>query len=277
MTEPSKPSLTLQDISQLAGVFVTFGFIVSLIYDWGFLRSLGIEYRHVPSSIADHIRTGLIWFPPFVGGFIFYMAWEFQVQRIEKGLTEDEIVSGSKDPEKTRKLREGPYKFFVWICILMVLSYILIGDIASSVPTVAFSVLWLIFADWCYSSPLIQLRRSEWVQFSFKFLPAAAILTYSAGYSSGTDAAFRHKNNITINVVGNDTAIEGAYLRGFESGMLYLAKDDKPTFIRWDSISSYAFEAPYSPYKGILCSWFDICPKLPSKSSSTNGASNKAN
>ena len=192
-------------------------------------------------------------------------------------MTEDEIVSGSKDPEKTRKLRERPYKFFVWVSIFAVLSYILIGNIAFFVPTVAFFVLWLTFANWCYSTPLIQLRRNKWVQFSFQFLPAFAIVAYSAGYSEGTDAAFRYKSNITINAVGNDTNIEGAYLRGFESGLLYLTKDDKPTFIRWDSISSYAFEAPYSPYKGILCSWFDICSEFPGKISNANSTHSKSN
>ncbi len=272
-----KPSMTVQDISQLAGIFVIFGFLVSLIYDWGFFHSLGVGYRDIPSSIADHFRTGLIWAPPLLGAFIFYLAWEFQIQRIEKGLTEEEIVNSSKDPDKTRRFRERPYKFFLWVCVLWVLSYIFVGDVASSIPTVAFAILWLVFADWCYATPLIQLRRNERVQLLFKYLPAAAILAYAAGYSAGTDAAFRHKSSITISPVGNGTKIEGTYLRGFESGLLYLAKDDKPTFIRWDSISSYTFETPYTPYKGLICTWFDFCPKITSNNSNQNGASNKAN
>jgi hypothetical protein len=278
MTDPAKQSsMKVQDISQLAGIFVIFGFMVSLIYDWGFFHSLGVGYRDIPSSIADHFRTGLIWAPPLFGLFIFYLAWEFQIQRIEKGLTEEEIVNSSKDPDKTRRFRERPYKFLIWVCVLAVLNYILVGDVASSIPTVAFAILWLVFADWCYATPLIQLRRNEWVQFLFKYLPTAAILAYAAGYSAGTDAVFWHKSSITINAVGNETKINGTYLRGFESGLLYLSKDDKPTFIRWDSISSYTFETQYKPYKGLLCSWFNVCTKITSKNSNQNSASNKAN
>jgi len=277
MSDPKKQSMTVQDIGQLVGIIVVFGFIVSLIYDWGFFRSLGIGYHDIPSSIADHFRTGLIWAPPLFGIFIFYLALEFQIQRIEKGLSEEEIVNSSKNPDKTRRFRESPYRFIIWFCVLAALTYILVGDIASSIPTVAFAVVWLVFADWCYAAPLIQLRRNEWIQFLFKYLPAAAILAYASGYSAGTDAAFRHRCSITINMVGNGAKIEGSYLRGFESGLLYLAKDDKPTFIRWDSLSSYTFDTKYTPYKGLLCSWFNFCPKIKNKDSSQNSSSNMTN
>lgn len=126
MTESSP--LTIKTLAEGVALIVAIGFIVSVIYDWGFFRALGLDFAYLPTTTADHFRSGLLWFPPLLGAVFVYAAIEYQFQRVERGLTEKEIVESSSNPEKLRKFRAGPWKTFVWMAPVYVVTYVLIGD-----------------------------------------------------------------------------------------------------------------------------------------------------
>jgi len=255
-------------VTEGIAIFVAIGFVVSVIYDWGFFYAIDIVSISLPTTISDHFRTGVVWFPYLLAFVFMFFAVEFQFQRVERGLTEKEIVESSKNPEKLKKFREGPWKLIKWTAPLAVFNYILIGDILSSALPFMLSIMWMSFAGWCYSTPLIQLRRSWETQTAFTFLPIIFIIAFFSGYNAAVDASVREPKQVNITFSQQSNHLKGDLLREFERGVFILSESDNVTFIPWGQIKSIETVETYKPFRGILCEWFQIC---------TDTASNKAN
>lgn len=238
---------------------VAVAFVVSVIYDWGFVFALGLEFAYIPTTTADHFRSGLLWFPPLLALLLFIIAIEFQFQRVERGLTEKELIESSSNPEAMRKFREGPQKLIIWSAPLMVLSYVLMGDAFSSVLPLMLAITWMGFAEWCYSAPLIRLRRNKQLQLAFTFLPIVGIFAFFSGYNAAVDAAFRKPFEVTIERSASSAAIPGNLLRTLDKGILLLGEKKSFHFVPWDQVQAIHNKNTYKPYRGVLCNWFNLC------------------
>jgi hypothetical protein len=252
-------SLSAGTIAEVITISVAIGFVISIIYDWGFVCALGIDFVRLPTTISDHLRTGVLWFPYLLAFLFMYFAVEFQFQRVERGLSEDEIIENSKNPEKLRKFREGPWKIVKWTAPLAVFDFVAIGDIFSSVLPLMLSIMWMGFAEWCYSAPLIQLRRSWESQAAFTFLPIIFILAFFSGYNEAVDATLRKPDLVEVTISPSGSAIQGKLLREFERGILMLNDGEHLTFVPWAEVRSIVNRQPYAPFRGVLCEWFGRC------------------
>ena len=237
------------------------GLVVSIFFDFGFFSALGLSFVDTPTSIGDHFRTGIIWFPIIVLLFIGYLAVEFQIQRVEKGLTEQEIVDGAKNPEKTRRFRAGPYRLVVVFAPVIVVFYLLIGDVQAGLVPAAASITWMIFSAWCNSSPLILLRRPKVVRDAFIFGPIIVIVAYFSGYNKAIEQALTKPELIEVESDDGTTSTFRS-LRAFENGFLVINQDDEIRLLSWGIIRSYSFLEPYKPFRGIICEWFDVCSNV---------------
>lgn len=243
-------------------VVVAAGLVVSVIYDWGFVRALGLDFSYLPTTTADHFRSGILWFPPLLGVVLLNTAVEFQFQRIERGLTEKEIVESSSNPESMRKFREGPFKLVAWTAPVYVVIYILIGDLLSSFLPWAISIVWMGFAEWTYSAPLIRIRRNRDLQIFFTFLPIIGILSFFSGYNAAIDSATRKPIEVVIERSEQLPAISGNVLRTLDKGLLILSTNSFIQFIPWNQVKSVMNKKTYKPYRGLLCEWFNVCPQV---------------
>lgn len=265
MTEIRSPPLAtiVEVISAAIGV----GFVVSLIYDWGYGFALGLDFSQLPSTVTDHFRTGILWFPPLLAAALFWVAVEYQIQLLEKGLTEDEIVETAKNPKKLKKFRDGPYKLLPWIMLLGCANFLLIGDAASAALPVGLSVLWLKFAEWCNSAPLIRQRRAVELKVAFTLIPVAVICAFFFGYNSAVTAAFKEPKVVEIELDSKRLLADLKLLRVFEAGFLVLNSESYISFIPFDHVVEVRQKQKYMPYRGFLCEYFEVvCDDLESMS-----------
>lgn len=267
MANDSNP-VSIGTVAEGVAVAVAVGFVISVIYDWGFLYALDLNFAYLPTTTADHFRSGLIWFPPLLYFIFVYIAIEFQFQRVERGLTESEIIGSSRNPDRMRKFREGPRKLVVWMAPLYVLSWILIGDAFASMLPWVLAILWMVFADWCYSSPLIRLRRSKGVQLGFTILPTVGILAFFSGYNAAVDAAVRKPVEVTIERTTSLGPVSGKVLRVLDKGFLLLGDNNSIRFIPWEQVQALQTKKTYRQFRGVLCEWFKRCQQ-------SGGASNE--
>jgi hypothetical protein len=267
MSDATKRAVTIFVEGITAAIAV--GFVASVIYDWGFGYALGLNLAQLPTTISDHFRSGVLWFPPLIGLVLFYLAVEYQLQRVERGLTEEEIVQSSKNPEKTRRFREGPYKLLPWLMLLGLIYYLMIGDTLSAVLPVALSILWLQFADWCNSVPLIRLRRAAEIRVGFALIPVAIICAFFVGYNAAVNAALWEPDLVDVRLQSGRSYTEMRLLRVFETGVFLLGKDDHISFIPTRQVTEVRRERRYQPFRGFLCEYFGRCTD---KSSSSNKA-----
>ncbi len=254
--------ITVKTLTEGTALIVAIGFIVSVIYDWGFLRALGLDFAFLPTTTADHFRSGLLWFPPLLGAVFAYAAIEYQFQRVERGLTEKEIIESSSNPEKMRKFRAGPWKMLVWIAPVSVVTYVLIGEGFASIPPMMLAIVWLGFAEWCYSAPLIKQRRSKNLQRGFTFLPMFGILAYFSGYNAAVDAVTRKPIEVLVERAQPLKPISGNVLRSLDKGILLLTENYSIQFIPWNQVESILNKKAYVPFRGVLCEQFKICVQI---------------
>jgi len=252
-------SLSLSNIAETVAIAVAIGFVVSVVYDWGFVYALDLDFASFPTSTADHFRSGILWFPKLLALVLAFFAMEYQFQRIERGLTEKEIIESSSNPGAMKKFREGPWILVRWIAPIAVINYILMGGTYSSLLPIMLSITWMSFSEWCNSAPLIQLRRSREAQLAFIFLPIIAILAFFSGYNTAIDAASRKAVDVAIDIDQSNGPIKDRVLRTFERGILILRDDSRIVLIPWDQVRSVSNQKQYAPFRGIVYEWFDRC------------------
>lgn len=128
MPQNNSRSSILEYLAKLIGVIGAISLTGSLFYDWGFYKALGLSFLEIPSSISDHVRSALLWFPKIVIISIITIVQVLLYQRFEAGGTKEEIFAHSNEPDRTLKFHSSYLKIVMVISITPALGYFLIGD-----------------------------------------------------------------------------------------------------------------------------------------------------
>lgn len=251
-------TVSLDLIAKLVGLAASASLVLSVIFDWGFYSALSLSFLEVPSGLSDHVRSALIWFPKVVAAFGGIFVFEMLTKRIEQGMTEDEIVQSTTNPKRTKRFRDGPYKIGVYFAVLVVIAYLLLGDIFLSALPFGLIVTWFMFSEWAQSHPSIIERRPLHFRVAAYFLPPIAIWLFFSGYGD----AVRLFHNTTPNLkltMANTTSLESVtLLRQLDRGLLVKETNNTISFRPWSEIKKVETSGRYVPSKGILCSWFGV-------------------
>jgi hypothetical protein len=137
--EPVTTTSTLELISKGIALIGAICIGFSVIYDWGYLYGLGLGFHETPTSLADHLRSAIIWLPYAIGFFAFargigaYLAYRDSARLV------------SQDESDRKDKREN------WIALIAGVTgiglWILLGD-----RVIAFAAFGLKSSWWLYSS-----------------------------------------------------------------------------------------------------------------------------
>ena len=137
-------------VGALLAVSGSAGVVISFVYGWGFFFALGIPFSEAPTAISDHVRGWLIWLPIFVAPALIILSHELLASRIEQGLTEEQIIESSPDPERTRRRRSRPWKFVDGLAVVLLLLWLVFGELFADARFFAFPVVWMVFSGGCF-------------------------------------------------------------------------------------------------------------------------------
>jgi hypothetical protein len=244
-------------IAETTTVLVAAGFIVSVVYNWGYMHALGLALGSLPLTTADQFRSGLLWFPWLLAGLVAYAAIEFQIRRVERGLTEEEIIQSSPNPKRTRKLRASSWVLLKWLAPLIVIGFVLFGDLDAAPMPMALAVLWIAFAEWCFSAPLVQQRHSIWLHAGFTILPIYVLWAFFGGYNAAVDATIREPTLVTVDLAHSPIPVTGKFLRSLDHGVLLLDSAGTLQVLSMSDVDRISYNKPYTPYRGLLCEWWN--------------------
>jgi len=76
---------------------------LSIVFDMGYLESLGLNFGDVPTTIADHVRSALLWVPRVIGAIAGYFAITF-LQSTFAAMGADGIGQPAQEGRKSKKL-----------------------------------------------------------------------------------------------------------------------------------------------------------------------------
>ena len=145
--------------------------ILAFTYDWGYFRAMGITFATAPTSIADHIRSGLDVASVWVPLWLILFAGHLFLLRVEK-------EGGYFDGLRVRvEASPGSARAKGWVLaisvgvalIVLVLFEWRLGDLENEPPdsgtafiilVAAFAMLWPTFVGWAFERPRVKERFS---------------------------------------------------------------------------------------------------------------------
>jgi hypothetical protein len=237
--------------------------ILSLTYDWGYFYALGFSLGQLPATLADHTRSALVWIPRVVVGWGIVFALELLTRRIEQGMTEEEIIAASANPEKIGRFRASPYPFLYLATAVGIVLYLALGE--GSIPGAYFGlpILWMGFGFWLSNHPRIAARRSRAVALAIVFIPAILLYMWVYGYSHGRGVIGEQQPLERVYLRGEPhTVLDANVLRSWERGVLIrLPGKPQTAFILWTDIAKIEKTRPREEFQGFICAWFGKCVK----------------
>ena len=245
-------------LSGMSAIAVAVGLTVSFAYDWGFFWALGVNFAQAPTSTFDHLRSWLVWVPIVMAmGFVF-LTLELLSSRIERGLTEREIVESSEDPERLRRSRDRPWKLIDWLAGLVVFLWLLFGEKYSLGFGLIFAapILWRVFVRWVFNCSRLSARCPMPVKIAVDIVPAAFLCMFFLGANSARDAVSQTAASHHIRLAGQGSGneqVEARLLRSFENWILLWDGEEKVLWVRTDSVVRVRALEEGDAFEGFVC------------------------
>ena len=225
--------------------------LVSFVYDWGFLYTLGISFSEAPTTISDHIRSWLVWLAILTAPALFLLAQELLLIRLEKGMTETDIIEASPDPVWEQRRFDRPRKFILVTCILIFVLWLFLGDHFGDGLLFALPIIWISFARWVFRNPFVKSRYSPFFEKTAILLPATAIFVFFLGASYARIEL--RQSSATHQLVLQTTAEEVTLLRSFQEWLLIRHEDTTIAWVHLNKVVQIQVIEENKPYRGLAC------------------------
>lgn len=270
---PTKALLQLDELGKLAGAISAGLLILSIAYDYFFLLALGLSFDSVPTTIADHVRSAIVWAPK-VALFIFAFAvYELAMRRVEGGLTEEELIRTSPAPRFTKWFRSSANVMFVVVAVLAI--------IVTTLTTASFHAFFLgSMLVWGFLSlsiiehPRMGARFSARGARTFVIVPLAIIYVASFGYGRAEEmlTAKEATWEMSLKSEGGVEKRKLAGIRSFSTVAITVEVGHRVSIIPTDRINSVSNIPSTGSTVPNLCKWFNVmCPSnAPSKKQPSN-------
>ena len=230
--------------------------IVSFVYDWGFFSTLGIGFAQAPTAISDHLRSWLIWLPLVITPVLILLAHELLMSRLERGLTEEEIIESSRNPARVRRFRVSPWKAISFMAVLLTLLWLLFGEAFSHARFFAFPITWAIFAQWVFRHPRLDARYSSIIRNIAIYVPAAFFFAFflGAGVADENMSQWSASHRIEVaTTTQGEGATEVRLLRSFQDWILVRDENGILAWVHLDDVIRIQVLKESKMFKGFVC------------------------
>ena len=247
-------AISFERIGWLSGVIGSLSVIVSFVYDWGFFAALGISFADAPTTISDHIRSWLVWLPMVATAATFTLVMELLNRRVERGMTEDEIVAFS--PSWVRRVRNTPYYLVAVTGPLTVVLWVVFGESYFKLLVLGLPVCWFIFSKWVFGHPTVSERHSRLFRLFVHWAPAVVIWVFLLGSTSAerdTLPPSLSRAAYTIHADDASSSRNVEILRSFEKWLLVREEDNGIAWIPVDDIGRMELIRTPRPFPGLAC------------------------
>lgn len=240
------------------GLVASFCLAASLLYDWGFYLALDLSFLEVPSVLSDHVRSALLWFPKVAVSLGALLINEMFIQRMEKGMSEDEIIASSPNPERTKRFRESPQKLIALTAMLGVIGYVIAGDFFLGILPLGLCIGWITFSVWAQSPERLLVRRPIAIRLAIHALPPIAMWLFSTGYNDAVRLYQPSAGSSQISIKNTTKPESVVLLRQLDKGLLVKEQNGAVGFRPWSEIEKIETPGKYTPRKGLICNWLGV-------------------
>lgn len=175
-----RPARNPTDVLERAGKLVTASsaaaLLLSVCYDFFFLKAVGLDFSEVPTSLADHVRSAIIWAPllgfVLLGGPLSFIA----------GAATGRKVAATSGPVAHKRTTDKVVLFVTAILALVVLALAYVSHLRA-LYFLSFAVIW--FAIAVVLHPAISRELGEQFAVFYTTVPVLLGFIAVAGYAQG--------------------------------------------------------------------------------------------
>jgi len=251
MDQTNNFEISASTLAAMIAIVTGVGFSISILYDLGYYAELGYPFSELPTTFSDHVRSCINWAPLAIMVVLGIVFPKLIIVRLERGLTESEIINSSSNPRRTQIIRHFPYIIVIpALSIIGIFLYFMFGDrFRFGLPMFYFFV-WLLFSGLVQYHPRIIARRSKCIIYLFMFGPAVCLLVYyTAKNIAYTD--LRDKSNLTTITLSPGTTLKTRILRSLDRGFIVHDPDtNEIKFIALSTVSSLVRQVNISTNNG---------------------------
>lgn len=246
-------------VGKLLGIAAGGLLIFSTAYDFSFLYALGLSFEDVPTTLADHVRSAIVWSPRVAIYVMAFAMYEMFMRKMENGLSEEELIQRSSNPKFTRAFRRSPQVLFAILAILVIVSYTLFT--ASSYGVFLASIcVWGVLSVEIVRHPRMGVNFSTTGGRLFVVVPIVVIWVGSMGYVRGEGILTSTSPQWTVELKV-EQGIEKRQLLGlrrFSTSAIIVATDRRVTVLPSDSIVSAEVIRATDADLSRMCRWFGL-------------------
>lgn len=254
---PSSLLGSSEQMGKLLGIAASGLLVLSTAYDFSFFYALGLSFEDVPTTLADHMRSAIVWAPRVAIYVMCFVMYEMFMRKMEQGLSEEELIQQSKNPKFTRAFRRGPQVLFAVLAILMIVTNTLFT--ASSHGLYLASIgIWGVLSLQIVQHPRMGARFSMTGGRLFVIVPIIVIFVASVGYSRGDSMLTSTAAQWAVEIKG-ERGIEKHQivgLRRFSTSVVVIARGQHVSILPNESIVSAKLIRPLDADSPRVCRWF---------------------
>lgn len=211
---------------------------LSVAHDFGYLLRFGISFAEAPTTLSDHIRGSLVWIPTVMLGFLGGVVIELINQRVECGMTEEEIIAKSRNPQRMMRIRESPKYMFIGIAILVPVAHFFVAPMPVFSWAMSLIVGWYVLHEWIFGHTRMREKTSRAFLLLALFGPLAIMSVAYYGYSSADSLITEADNEYVFAINGEQRRVVLA--RHFEKYFLvWNPEKSRSEFIETNSVTAF--------------------------------------
>ena len=235
----SNANLSLNRIGALISIIGAASLVLSVAYDYSYFWMFDLSFAELPTSLADHIRSSLAFFPFMVLCIFSIMVLELFTRRIEQGMTEEEIINSSSNPRLTAKFRNSPYIFIMCLIPIPIILYLIGVNVSTNFFALSIMTSWFVAHDFFFSHKRIVAYTSKEFYLATRWIPFALIWVTSWGLSEAEIIKNTSVDQYAFNLKGG-LVERGTIIRSFDGFFIIWQTDEnKAQFINSANVISF--------------------------------------
>jgi len=231
--------------------------VMSICYDFSYLKAVGLSFDEVPSLTAEHVRSAILWGPGLALAIFGAIAHELFMRRMEDGLSEEQILAKSSPAMK--RFRKSSDKVPV-IALVSALVGTTFFDTGYTGAYIAFILFWGLLSYSIVTHARMGVRFNRGGRVLFFGIPFVMAFVGMSGYHHGTQliAETAPKWELTIRAGTATTKQIVTGLRRFSTFAIVVDQERYVAIIPNDSVLSARRLAKVPPLEINVCRWFSI-------------------
>ena len=248
--------LSIYKFGSISGIVVSLSFIVSFFYNWGFFVALEIPLSEVLITNSDLIQSWLLWLPFVIIASALLLTYDLFITRVERGMTEEEIIANSSHPRFFGWFRKSPYVFIAIFSFLGFILWVLFGEIFHGGLIFGAPIIWFIFVGWSLNHIAMNNRFSEFTKSLIFWVPPVMFISFFWGFhlADSTRVVPSMSHRLVVDITDSKTeTIHVELVRAFEVWLLVRDEDWQLSWLRLDRVRRIEPLERTSRFQGLAC------------------------